>query len=396
MFSCPLYYLNHVGVYESIVLKYLMNSSNKNNIARFIINKSDIQKINDLKPLSNKDNLSKAMDRLFNMGFVFYHLKSGKKKRTFSICAMNIVLFEVFGFEKYMSMLTDYQDRKYIGKFIPYSYIESEPDDLKFGCPTIFDKYKYVVKYDIKKVIKSIYGFNFSRFKRMSIGERYVSESDLNFFTIDNILLFGKPMIQNFEEAIYDSIFSGFIKKENIIEDEESNSDEPEYEDPREKARNDLQEYYSYMKIREVMKKPIADWTPKDFVSYIYCGMAKDNGVGDFVFPDFAKDSASMRRAMEKYGNRRLSKIINALVKNKYDIMREYNIKEIRLGTSILFVDWIIDKVILFIEKNEEQKVIGNLTEKIINHQKKQAECQLSDNKLDELRKNFNKEKSNG
>ena len=398
IFSYPYYYLNDVGLHECLVLQHFMNniSSTSGNVASFTLNKSEICKKSEIKFLSSA-NIQSGVDGLYNIGFLFFHKKAGKRTRRLSINILNMILFEVLGKELYLSSVVEVDNNKHCGLYVP---LESfHPEDIKVqdrptmtcGCgyidlsrdtQDIFDTICSVYKFDNKKIAKHIKDGKFVPFVDGS-------EFPVNF---ESMFAFTANHPLHGEKEKYRIICKGGDVREDldnadIPEEEEDSSgssdssgEEPIEASAKDLARNDLNEYYKYMKIGLAMKKPIIQWNARDFVAYLYCGMAKlKENRGDFMFPDFARECTQMKRVMGKYGNKRLNKIIYCMVKHTDEMIESCGFKDFNLSFSVLNVDWMMDKMWGFIQDYESNKQI----EKLRNQQLGIASVKKSEQKED-------------
>lgn len=378
LFTCPYYYLNDVGLKECVLLQYFFEEIKEctGNIASFVLNKSEICERSRIKFLS-QDEVQSGIDNLFKFGFIFFHKKSGKKTRKFSINVMNIILYELLGKQEYESRLSEFDTKKYCGFIIPFDSLKLM--DIKIQDRRSMTEKKKYINFEngeeaVFNDICAVYRFNVRRTAKHMDGDKFVPGVDGKEFpsNIESMFAFAKDSPFYGAEEKYRVISVGGILEGVVDEPEEeepSNSSsesasesEPEVSD-RELARNDLMKYYDYMKISIAMRKPIIQWTARDFVAYLYCGIAKlQEKEGNFIFPNFAKECTQMKRIMEKWGNKRLNKIIYCMVKKTDEMVKYCGFKDFHLSFSVLNIDWMMERIWEFVQEDETNEQLKKLT----------------------------------
>jgi hypothetical protein len=380
LFTCPYYYLNDVGLKECVLLQYFFEEIKEctGNIASFVLNKSEICERSRIKFLS-QDEVQSGIDNLFKFGFIFFHKKSGKKTRKFSLNIMNIILYELLGKQEYEARLSELDTKKYCGFIIPFDSLKLT--DIKIQERRSMTERKKYINFEngdeaVFNDICAVYRFNVRKTSKHMDGDKFIPGVDGKEFpsNVESMFAFAKDSPFFKADEKYRIISIGGVLEGVVDEpdEDESNSgsssesnsqSEPEVSG-RELARNDLMKYYSYMKISIAMKKPIIQWTARDFVAYLYCGIAKlQENRGNFLFPNFAKECTQMKRIMEKWGNKRLNKIIYCMVK-KTDAMIEYcGFKDFHLSFNVLNVDWMMERIWDFVQEDEANAQMKKLTE---------------------------------
>lgn len=402
IFAIPYQYINDIGLRESALLLYFMKkiSSSHTLPGRVLINKKSMCS-DGLINFVEESYIDTAIEKLYNFGILHFHRKSGRKTRIISISVINIIMYELLGKDKYMASLEEYETKKCCGKIVPYSIIDS----LSFSIPEYqsMTSRNYYINYNsgIKEVInlvKNMYLFDITKIQKYVDAEgNYLPKEEKNknnpvnvfsFFHMGiDTLVFGKPV---YEAIKYGSTNVKInVEKEVSIDDEEDN--EPTL---KELARNNYEKYCEYLGIGSTMKKPLLDWNSKDFVSYIYCGLAKLNEKdGDFVFPDFARDCTRMKKLMDKYGNKRLNRVIYLMVKNTDEMIEFCKFKNFKPTPSILSVDWMFDKMLDFVSYVDKEKAQRDLMQILSSTTGNDLKKEDNDVKLKELRETFNKNK---
>lgn len=403
IFSIPYQYINDIGLRESALLLYFIKkiSAEGGLPGRVVINKKSMCSDSFIKFIE-ESYLDTAIEKLYSFGMIHFHRKSGRKTRIVSVSIVNIIMYELLGKDKYLANLEEYETRKCCGKIIPYNVIDS----LDFSIPEYqsMTSRNYYVTYasgadEVIKLIKNMYLFDLTKIQKyIDDGGNYIPKEEkhkncpvnvFSFFQIgNNVLKFGRP--------IYDAIKYGAAGVEVTISKEDEEIDTEDNEPTlKELARNSYEKYCEYLGIGATMRKPILDWNSKDFVSYIYCGLAKLNEKdGDFVFPDFAKDCTRMKKLMDKYGNKRLNRVIYLMVKNTDEMIEFCRFKDFKPTPSILSVDWMFDKMLDFASYIDKEKAQKDLLE-IMNSSHNGEDLKKEDDgvKLKELRETFNKNK---
>jgi hypothetical protein len=402
IFSIPYQYINDIGFRESALLLYFMRKISREGglPGKVLINKKNMCSdyfINFIE----ESYLDTAIEKLYNFGMVHFHRKAGRKTRIISISVINIIMYELLGRDKYLSVLEEYETKKCCGKIVPYEVIDS----LSFAIPEhqSMTSKNYYIDYcsgvdEVIKLVKNMYLFDLTKIQKyIDDGGNYVPKEEkhknnpvnvFSFFQIGNdVLNFGRP--------VYNAIMYGAANvKINLGSDNDYSEDDNTEPTLKELARNNYEKYCEYLGIGLTMKKPILDWNSKDFVSYIYCGLAKLNEKdGDFVFPDFAKDCTRMKKLMDKYGNKRLNRVIYLMVKNTNEMIEFCRFKDFKPTPSILSVDWMFDKMLDFasyMDKEKAQKDLMSIINTSVNGNLKKEDDGV---KLKELRETFNKNK---
>lgn len=412
IFAIPYQYIKDVGLGESAMLLYLMKmvSSSKTIVGQHLINKKQMRE-DDCINFIQDSMFDSFIEKLYDFGFVHFYRKSGRKTRTISVSVVNIIMYELLGKEQYLLNLTEYETKRLCGKVIPFSLIDS----LNFDFPEYksMTSKNFYVSYDssideVVKQVKNVYLFDIQKIdKFIDDGGNFIPKEDggktapvnqCSFFMLGhNSLIFNGPLYHNL-------LYGGKITINANIEQEDIQDDDCE-PTLKELARNNYNKFCEYMCIGQTMKKPILEWNSKDFVSYIYCGLAKlRENEGDFVFPDFSKDCTRMKKLMDKYGNKRLNKVIYMMVKNTEDMAEYCRFVNFKPTPSILSVDWMFDKMLDYVSHVESENAQASLSQILQNNVVKNdnvkpveqvIDLKNEDNcvKLKELRETFNKDK---
>lgn len=408
VFAIPFQYIKDIGLDGSAMLLYLIGivSRDKSIPGKYLVNKKQMKE-NDLINFIHDSEFDNLIDRLYDFGFVHFHRKAGKKTRTVSISVVNIIMYELLGKEQYVMNLAEYETKKFCGKIIPYSVIDS----LSFSFPEYksMTSKNFYVSYcagieEVVRQVKNMYVFDIQKIDRyIDDGGNFISKEEKhknNPANVCSLFMVGHGSLVFGEQLYHIFLHGGKISTsmEQEKEDDVEDSQEPTL---KELARNSYEKFCEYLQIGQTMRKPILDWTARDFVSYIYCGLAKMNEEsGDFVFPDFAKDCTRMRRLMDKYGNKRLNRVIYLMVKNTDEMVEFCRFKDFRPSPSILSVDWMFDKMLGYASYVDKEKASKELSEILIkntdtqdNGKEEPLKKQEDDVKLKELREFFNKNK---
>ena len=410
VFAIPYHYIKTIGFNESAVLLYLINgiSNLKCNIAHLSVKKSDIDGNSEINFITYTD-FSKAIDSLYDMGFIFRKIGKRKSSDVYP-CVMNIILFELFGEKRYKSLLCKY-DGELSGFYIDPSSISME--ELSFpDYPSMTSKGYYVNYADgiesVYRDIMSVYSLDIDKVEeRISNGK--ISAWDGVSSGLKNIYsLFFLKGFNTYYISLYNLISRGgeidFKREGDIVKIDNSNScstssnSSSEAVDLKDLARDNLSSYYQYMRIKDVLKKPISGWTSKDFVIYMYCGMAKSReGIGDFVFPNYGKDCSKISVAVERYGKKRIQKIIHTMVSDSDGMIDFCGFSDFRPSMSVLMTDWMMDKIIYYIDEKAKNNAVNSLSESLnmVEHKKEDNDLRkpTTGAKLEELRDMFNKDK---
>lgn len=407
IFALPYQYIVDIGLGESAMLLYLvkMVSSSDKIVGQYLINKKQMRE-NNLINFIEENNFDTLVDKLYNFGFIHFHRKANRKTRSVSVSVVNMIMYELLGKEQYLLNLEDYETKKMCGRIIPYNSIDS----LSFNFPEYksMTSKNYYISYscDIKDVIeqiKNMYFVNIQKIKDNVVDGKFVPPKKNSSNLPVNVYSFfmnGNKTIEANLPLYYGFLYGMDIKINTDIDvgDVDNEEDEPTL---KELARNDYGKFCEYLCIGQTMKKPILSWNSKDFVSYIYCGLAKlRENDGDFVFPDFSKDCARMKKLMDKYGNKRLNKVIYTMVKNTDDMAEYCKFNNFKPTPSILSVDWMFDKMLDYVSHIENERISDSLSQVIqqntkIDNSIKEDSLKKEDNsvKLNELRETFNKNK---
>jgi hypothetical protein len=117
-------------------------------------------------------------------------------------------------------------------------------------------------------------------------------------------------------------------------------------QEKKEKAMLSYSNYREYMKLDDLGKTPVVDWTPRDFLTFFFCGLAKNTFEkdGEAKLPFWARDCKTMQRCMESYGRERLKSIIVTLFTRLEEVEEEHG-KELNVDLSIFNAQWIMEKV---------------------------------------------------
>lgn len=420
--AVPYHYLNEVGLKESVFFSYLIlkNNLDEANIPSFVVNKSQIKEKGEINFLTAAD-ITAAIDALFNIGFVFIHKKFGKKTKEISLNVMNVLLFEFFGMEKYKSMLIEYDTNRYSGKYIPYDYLNTDGFKIP-DFPSMFGKGGYInigensehTPEIIIEIIKSVYRFDVRNIDKHISGNSFIPFDDGEDFpvNIESMFMYGFSNLMNgVKIPYYEAVNSGCdfqIGDDFVVKKDEESNSEPEIPSLKDLARNNVMKYYEYMQISATMKKVIMEWNARDFVSYLYCGLAKiGEEEGNFIFPDFKRDTARIKKLMDKYGNKRLNKVIYNMVKRKDEMVEFCKLKDFNPSLATLSVDWIFEKMLTFVHHIEHEDSITELRKQIAENNsveddkddsekenlKNETDGSNLGNKLNELRNTFNQNK---
>lgn len=411
----PYYYINELGINASLMLDFIIKEAKNydGNIAQLLINKSKICEKSVIKFIQPKS-FDAGIDLLHNLGFLVKGKKDGRMTKTVFINLMNISLFELMERSDYEAFLEDFENEKYFGKVITIDRISEDslrlPDFDSFLAEAGYlNFYAGREASSIKPILDqiiTIYNFDMDSFYKNVAPQEdgrdafFPSEMEKkDTFNFEVFLMQGASGVRcegYFGEVLCDG---GVVlsKNDNLIVVEESNSEVREKSSLKEEAKNNLEKFYEYMKISETMRKPIEEWSAKDFVSYFYCGMAyKNNGKGDFVFPNFGKCCSQMNTAIKVYGKKMLNKVIYSLIKNTDDLRSFCGGKEIYLSMSIFSVDWLMVKICDYVEKKEQDDQYKNLTRKISSgNLDNRLEKTNNGDRLKELRQQFNNGEKN-
>ena len=401
--NLPCNYVVSIGLKETVFLSYLIDTISKFNstLPFFQVNKKDILSKSWMNCIKQEE-ISGIIDKLFSFGLVFKCRKSGKITRKITLNVINMAFYEMFGEEKYIASLKDFENKKYIGKYISRSDIENSTD-IDFAYP-IINKYIANDLIERKKCLEAIYDFDISKTSSHIKDGKFIYKKDTDGELANIESMFLIPLSSQFfkDDSVYGiNLISGidkFVLDDLPIESDESDSDEEVSE--KDLARNDLIAYYRYLRIGDTLKKPIINWTVRDFIAYLYCGMAKQKElVGGFIFPDFKKDAYKFKLLMNKYGNKNLNRLIYYAYKHTNEISDHCRIKNFNPTVSTFFVDWIVKKIFEFIEYYENNAQYDRLS-KILNSQnqdkiksEQKLEKENDDVKLNMLRKEFNENK---
>lgn len=400
----PCNYLSSIGLKETFFLSYLVDTVPKCNstLAFFQVNKKEILEKKIMDCLKSEE-ITSIIDKLFDYGFVFKCRKNGRITKKITLNYVNMAFFDMVGEEKYLSILKDYEDNHYIGKYIELKDVEYVNDN-EFGYP-LLEKYFSNTVIERKSDINAIYSFNIKKvFSHIKDGE-FVPNND-SFDTIANIesmFIQGETSPFMLEKIPFGyGLRVGYKKfswKELSINVEDE-SDSDVYVDEKTAARNDLMAYYKYLRISDTMHKPIVEWTVRDFIAYLYCGMAKQReDVGNFIFPDFKKDAYKFKVLIDKYGKKSLNKLIYYSYKHTREISEYCRIKDFNPTVSTFFVDWIVKKVFDFIDHYENNMQYDKLSKALAESSKSEKkeevtiEKNIDNGKLMSLRKEFNENK---
>ena len=413
VFAIPYQYINDIGIYESAMLLYLIKKVCEFDglFGKYLINKRGIREDYMSKFIPEKE-IDRTILKLYDFGFLFFNIKSGKRTRTISISVFNIILYELSGKEQYLSSLSEYNDNRIQGKIITYDALCSMklsiPDFISMTSKNFYINYEDGID-SITKQLKSLYFINMDKIEKDDlVGEIAINDIyDENNKSIRQTMLLSNGFVKICDKPLYREFFDKgkiFVLKHGSDDcSENSNSNSNRNITLKDEARNNYSKFCEYLKIGQTMRKPICEWNARDFVSYIYCGLAKMNeDSGDFIFPDFSRDCARMKRLMDKYGNKRLNRIIFLMVKNTDDMVSFCGFKNFKPSPSILSVDWIFDKMISYSNYVDNKNSYKALEESIANKENedignnnldedlKKDNCDV---KLMELRKVFNKDK---
>lgn len=396
IFTAPYYYLNDVGLHECLLLHYFVHNINSctGNIASFTLNKSELCKKSTIKFMSESD-VQSGMNGLFDSGFVFFHKKSGKKTRKFSINIVNMVLFETLGSELYKSLLSEFDNGRYCGKVIPIDSVSAVDINIQ-DRPSMTEKGGYISlsggEQEVFDILSAVYRFDVRKLSKHVKNNMFVPSVDGDKLPCNVESMFAvapDSPLYNIKEKYKVIAFGGGVvvsesQQSDDQTDEDSNSEEVVEVSKKDLARNDYLAYCDYMKVKTAMRKPINQWTARDFVAYLYCGIAKTREKdGDFVFPNFARECTQMKRVMEKYGNKRLSKIIFHMVKNT-DVLVEYcGFNDFHLSIYTLNIDWMMNKMWDFVQDFEEREQLKKLREQKLEHENNKKSEQKTEIPLD-------------
>ena len=129
----------------------------------------------------------------------------------------------------------------------------------------------------------------------------------------------------------------------------------------RAEASEDYKKYCLYLQSAELMKKKTEDWVAKDFIVYIYCGMARWSQP-PFAIPDFPKECTQIKRVMTTMGNKRLRDVIFFFVRNYPDIVKVWNMRDYTISVPTFCTGWKLEKLSRMQEdarkKEEEVKTL--------------------------------------
>lgn len=401
IFAIPYQYINDIGLRESALLLYFIKqlSGQKTIPGRVLINKKQMCSDGLIK-FVEESYIDSAIDKLYNFGFIHFHRKSGRKTRIISISIVNIVFYELFGRDQYLANLNEYETKKYCGKIIPYEIIDSvassKPEYQSMTSRGFYISYANELT-KILEQVKNMYLFDIQKIDKMiDAGGNFIpSEKKPNNIPANVCSLFavGSLAIEK-KYPLYECISYGSKMKVDLSNSMAECSEEDSEPTIKELARNDYNKYCEYLNIGTTMKKPILEWNSKDFVSYIYCGLAKLNEKdGDFVFPDFARDCTRMKKLMDKYGNKRLNRVIYLMVKNTDEMVEFCRFKDFKPTPSILSVDWMFDKMLDFASYIDKEKAQRDLMQMLNSTTSGDLKKEDNDVKLKELRETFNKNK---
>lgn len=407
VFAIPYQYIGDIGFKECAMLLYLISKVNEDVSipGKYLINKKQMCSDRIVNFIHEAD-IDSCIEKLYGFGFVHFHKRSGKKTRTVSISVVNIIMYELLGRDQYLSSLEEYDTKRFCGKIIPYSVIDS----LSFSFPEYksMTSKNFYVSYcagveEVVRQVKNMYMFDIQKIDRyIDDGGNFISKEEKhknNPANVCSLFMVGHSSLV-FEEQLYHIFLHG--GKINVRGNIEKKDDDENIVEPtlKELARNSYEKFCEYLQIGQTMRKPILDWTSKDFVSYLYCGLAKLNeGSGDFVFPDFARDCTRMKRLMDKYGNKRLNKVIYLMVKDTDNMIEYCRFRDFRPSPSILSVDWVFDKMldyVSYVEKETAHNELSNMLSKqgpVAQKQDEHLKKEDSDVRLKELRETFNKNK---
>lgn len=151
----------------------------------------------------------------------------------------------------------------------------------------------------------------------------------------------------------------GLLKKQATPKEKEINSSSGKAHtsaasQPLSDYLDDYNAYCRHMGVGKIQKKDVSDWSPKDFVNYLYCGMFHLNGKG--TMPSYGPDCGKMKNYMSKYDNERLKRIIKTLVLNQNEIKRRLPKKNVEINISILGVAFIVDAVETLADERDERE----------------------------------------
>lgn len=396
----PTNYIESIGLKETFFLSFLIDTMPKCNsfLPVFQVTTKNITSENYMRTFKIAET-KEIISKLYDFGFVFKVKKSNKITKSITVNVMNMIAFDCLGVEKYVCYLKDIETNKYVGKYIGFDSVDEFTTVEEFSFDFLNS---YVRRENIKDDFRSICSFNIKKAsKQIKDNEFIPKESELK-INIESCFLqnINSPFIS--KEVSYGEILrsgaKGFALPE--FEDEDTDSDSSStFETEKDKARNDLNSYYKYLKIGETMKKPVLEWTPRDFIAYIYCGMAKmREEFGDFIFPDFSKDAYRIKILMSMYGNKRLQKLIYYSYKMPERIEYSCRIKNFKPTISTFFIEWQVVKIFEFIEDYENNKEYDALAKKLreakqVKREEVELEKSPSPDKLLSLRDRFNTNK---
>ncbi|MCK9279254.1 MAG: hypothetical protein M0P71_01310 [Melioribacteraceae bacterium] len=444
----PVLIANSIGFEATFLLTEMINSNiNMLEIRGSKWTKAQLSSLNNSKiGFLSDEQIKVGLDNLYKKGFVIRLLRSGKKTSIYSVNILNLMLFEILH-EKYFDIITPVTGKTYEANLVDVDLFESivKTSDIKelkastIGDIPLYSMNKIQSKKFIKEIIYSIYKIdvnNLNKYVIESNGEfiidfsksklledktpKYISSlilpCDITAL-IDNLKIIqfshlynGIYEINNLGKIKISSKLIPYGKQQDIIEEEVEEVEEVETvtelkeESLKEMARTNYESFCKYMKISTSMKKPIREWTSRDFVSYFYCGMAKltmlknkeENIIEDIKFPNFIKDCSIMKKNIERYGNKKLSEMIKTLILDYENIKYKYKIKDLNIHIGIFGIEWIVSRIESYMKYKHELELSQDIDFRIREMQKEtkeevgELEKEKKDAILATLRNNIN------
>ena len=120
-----------------------------------------------------------------------------------------------------------------------------------------------------------------------------------------------------------------------------------------EEVCNDYHKYVEYLNINEFIKKPVEEWTAKDFVVYFYSALAYIKREG-MVLPAWNKDGNVFKNLLKRYPKQKLKNLIMVIARRFNEIKDRNN--GITLDISLLTTDWKVSLLEEYADSIDEKK----------------------------------------
>lgn len=314
-----------------------------------------------------QEKIKKAVKSLVSKGLLFTIRKKGK--RTF-LCAMsplNMFLMEKFGLY-YFKYLQPHSCSMCEGMVVNRSLIDwslRSGDDETFAqmYPTVYnDKKTAFNNSDMDALLTRVYSLGSREPSSVPMGIRNILLLN-NIYTLDTLipeelrpfgayLAIATEPIEKAEEIMKSLLFGvefaeSTLKSEMPEVDGDGLKEEKKEEQKpslRMEASEDYKKFCLYLQSGELLKKKTEEWVAKDFIVYIYCGMARWSQP-PFPIPDFPKECTQIKRVMTSLGNKKLREIIFFLVKNYPDITQTWATRDYTISVPTFCTGWKLEKL---------------------------------------------------